>query len=375
MNQEEKNGRVEKEKILIVDDSLESINILMKHLGQDYKVVPAKNGKTALKLSQNLNAPDLILLDVVMPEMDGYEVCKALKNNPVTKDIPILFLTACDDVQNEIKGLELGAVDYITKPFSASILKARVKTHLELRKAREALKQQNEDLISAAQLKEDVERMTHHDLKTPLSALISAPALLMENSNLSLSELKLLKLMEQAAFDILNMVNMSLNLYKMEQNCYDYTPADLDLGAIILKIINELSVLIKGKNISLKIYQDDLLTEKPGFVLKGEQLLFYSMLSNLIKNALEASPKEQDVEIYLSNKPTPSFKIRNRGAVPAEIRETFFDKYSTSGKTNGTGLGTYSAALICKTIHGSIELNDLDSNFTSIVVNFPSLDS
>ena len=374
MKQEIKEDRVKKEKILIVDDSLESINILMKHLGHDYKVVPATNGKTALKLCHKSNAPDLILLDVVMPEMDGYEVCKALKRDPATEDIPVLFLTACDEVQNEIRGLELGAVDYITKPFSVAKLKARVKTHLELKKAREKLKIQNKELIKAAQLKEDVERMMHHDLKTPLNALVSVPAILIEDSTLSPSDVDLLKMMEQAAFDVLNMVNMSLNLYKMEQKIYDYVPVDLELGGIISKILNELTVLIEGKKISVKIEIDGVLSVKPKFSLKGERLLFYSMLSNLIKNAVEASPMEQEINIYLSKTPTPTFKIRNKGEVPSEMKGQFFKKYSTAGKVNGTGLGTYSAFLICKTISGNIKLDISESGYTSVSIEFPYTD-
>lgn len=366
----EKTGR---DKILIVDDSLESINILLKHLGSNYKVVPAKDGKTALDLCTRTSVPDLILLDVVMPEMNGYEVCEILKSNPETADIPILFLTACDDVENEIKGLKLGAVDYITKPFSTSILQARIKTHLELKKARQTLKKQNDELIEAARLKDDVERMAHHDLKTPLNALVSLPSLVMESPFLRKTDREVLKVMEQAAFDVLNMVNISLDLYKMEQGQYKYSPIDVNLKDIIQKILNELTVLIKGKHISFKYILNNQETALPEFLLKGETLLFYSMFSNILKNALEASPMGETITISFETEPCLTVKIRNKGEVAPEIRNTFFNKYTTHGKINGTGLGTYSAFLITQTIGGNIDLDTSESGHTSIMVTFPPL--
>ena len=122
-----------KPKILIVDDEASNIKILLQALQKEnYQVTIAKNGIQALERVYSQQPPDLILLDVVMPEMDGYEVCQKLKADQNTKEIPIIFITAMDEVANEARGLELGAVDYITKPFNPTIVRARVKTHLEL---------------------------------------------------------------------------------------------------------------------------------------------------------------------------------------------------------------------------------------------------
>jgi putative two-component system response regulator len=129
--------------VLIVDDERVNINVLVELLRSDYQVLAAKDGEQALKRVQGDNPPDLILLDVMMPGIDGYEVCRRLKETPATADIPIIFVTAMGDVENESFGLELGAVDYITKPISPAVVKARVRTHLSLRQAREDLKNQN----------------------------------------------------------------------------------------------------------------------------------------------------------------------------------------------------------------------------------------
>ncbi len=124
----------EQQKILVVDDERLNINVLVDLLKPDYKMMAAKNGEQALKAVRVANPPDLILLDIMMPEMDGYEVCRHLKADEATRDIPVIFITAMGETSDETKGLEVGAVDYITKPISPPIVQARVKTHLALKR-------------------------------------------------------------------------------------------------------------------------------------------------------------------------------------------------------------------------------------------------
>ncbi|MFT7618883.1 MAG: serine phosphatase RsbU (regulator of sigma subunit) [Planctomycetota bacterium] len=148
--------------ILAVDDAPENLDVVKGILVPEYSVKAAINGKMALKIAES-QQPDLILLDVMMPEMDGYDVCRELKKNPLTSHIPVIFLTAKDESEDEAAGLDLGAADYISKPVNPSILKARVKTHLALKRnmerlqsAYEVIKKQKdrmeEELILAAQI-------------------------------------------------------------------------------------------------------------------------------------------------------------------------------------------------------------------------------
>jgi len=130
----------DKQKILIADDERFNLNILVDILKQDYKVIVAKDGQQALERAMS-NLPDLILLDIMMPGIDGYEACKGLKNNEQTKDIPVIFITAMKEEGNEIKGFDLGAVDYITKPFQAAVVVARVKTQLKMKWQADMLRQ------------------------------------------------------------------------------------------------------------------------------------------------------------------------------------------------------------------------------------------
>jgi len=131
----------ESSRILVVDDSPENIQILAEALRDDYAVIAATNGYKALQLAKRTPRPDIILLDVVMPGIDGFEVCARLKAEADTKDIPVVFVTALSDAGNEAEGLAVGAVDYITKPINACLVKARVKNHLELKRHQDHLQE------------------------------------------------------------------------------------------------------------------------------------------------------------------------------------------------------------------------------------------
>src|SRR6266481_2848032 len=135
-------GPVEKKLVLVVDDAPANLQVVRSILKDDFKIRVATSGAKALELVKEKPQPDLILLDVTMPDMDGYEVCGILKATPESRDIPVIFLTGKTEADDETKGFDLGAVDYIHKPFLAAVVKARVHTHLMLREAREQLSRQ-----------------------------------------------------------------------------------------------------------------------------------------------------------------------------------------------------------------------------------------
>jgi len=132
------NSKTMKQRILVVDDAVENITALVALLKDDYMVTAAKNGHKALQMALK-NPPDLILLDIMMPEMEGYEVCRQLKKNDATKNIPVIFITGLSEAMDEVKAFNTGAADYITKPFNPIVVKARVSTHLLLKQKSDAL--------------------------------------------------------------------------------------------------------------------------------------------------------------------------------------------------------------------------------------------
>jgi len=150
--------------ILVVDDTPENINVLKGALIADYIIRSVFNGQAAIRAAQVKPYPDLILLDIMMPGMDGYEVCRILKADPATRDIPIIFITAKIEFEDELDGLKLGAVDYITKPFSLPIVQTRVKNHIALQSANRKLDEHNQILLRERKLIENVIiKMRHTD--------------------------------------------------------------------------------------------------------------------------------------------------------------------------------------------------------------------
>jgi len=154
---------LEKSTILVVDDALDNLTLIGELLKKEYHIKVANNGEKALKIAQSNTPPDLILLDIMMPKMDGYEVCKQLKSNPTTANIPVIFLTMKNEVEDEARGLGLGAVDYITKPISAAILMARVKTHITMQKMQDYLRNQN-SCLEAKAMQHDSEMIAIHNV-------------------------------------------------------------------------------------------------------------------------------------------------------------------------------------------------------------------
>ena len=358
-------------RVLLVDDVKTNVDILARTLKRLYKLSVALDGESALQSVQS-DPPDLILLDIMMPGMDGYEVCRRLKSAPETEDIPVLFVTAKDESSDKAAGFEIGAVDYITKPYDILEVKARVKTHLTLRHALQRVKAQNTELLEAAALREDVERISRHDLKTPLNALVGVPEIIAQEGNLNPHQRQMLSMIEQAGYQMIDMINRSLDLFKMERGTYEFTPEPVNLIQTVARILEETQRLAMGMGLTVSVtVNGNPVRESQVFTVEGEELLCYSLLANLLKNAMEASPKDGCVTVAFESGETALVRVHNSGTVPIKIRERFFDKYVTAGKQKGTGLGTYSAKLIAETQRGSIELEASDTEGTAVVVRLP----
>lgn len=362
-----------KKTILIVDDNASNLELLHKILAEKgYKVRAANSGAQALKSIQ-LQVPDLILLDIKMPGMDGYEVCRHLKeSDDASSEAPVIFISAMDAVDDIISGFEAGGVDYVKKPFNPREVLARVKTQLTIKDMQRKLQMQNRELLEASRLREEVELITRHDLKGPLTAILYNPKIIMQNGPLSEKQLMFLRLIEVAGHKMLDMINRSMDLFRMERGTYVLHAIQVNIVSIIQSIFSELANEAERKELTLQL----LLNGKPcgendKFCLQGEELLCYTMLDNLIRNAVEASDKGQSVTVSLNKSDYLEIIIENDSAVPEEIRSTFFDKLSTSGKKGGTGLGTYSARLSAETQGGTIELDTSDEEGTQITIRFP----
>jgi signal transduction histidine kinase len=236
------------------------------------------------------------------------------------------------------------------------------------------LRRQNEILLENSRLREDVERITRHDLKSPITAIINLPQLLIEKLDDRLDDeyRETLQLLEEQGYRMLDMVNLALDLYKMEEGTYVCRAAPVDLLKIIRKIRKETALLLTLKRIELRlVLEGSPAGDVDAFVARAEDLLCYSMFANLIKNAVEASPEDATITVACAYDDLAAIAIHNHGAVPAPIRERFFEKYATSGKDRGTGLGTYSAKLIAQTQGGSITMTTSEESGTTVTVHLP----
>ena len=362
------------DRILVVDDTIANIQLLGELLQKEgFQLNVAQNGKQALAAVTAM-PPDLILLDIMMPEMDGLETCRRLKANPETRDIPIIFLTARAEIDDIITGFKLGAVDYLTKPFKTEELFARINTRLDLRRSHKLIAQQNKELLEAAKLRDDVDLILRHDLKTPLNAILGYPQLILRKENLTEKGKQLVNNITDSGYRMLNMINLSLDLFKMERGVYQLKPVPVDILHIFDMIKKEVEGIVIGKFLEIKIESSGkpLKTEDDWIVL-GEELLCYSLLANLIKNAVEASTEKACVTINLTKKEVIEISINNKGMVPVEIHDVFFEKYVTFGKSSGTGLGTYSAKLITETQQGQISMTTSESEGTTLTVQLPGV--
>lgn len=224
-------------------------------------------------------------------------------------------------------------------------------------------RRQEETLRESVRLREEVERMSRHDLKTPLNSIIAVPKLLREARDLSADELQLLGIVERAGYRILNLVNLSLDLFRMEQGRYTFRAQAVEMGDLVAKVIDDLEGHAATKGVRIVV---DRAPE--ALYARAEELLCYSMLANLLKNAIEASPEGGEVTITLQSGPGVLVHVHNAGAVPESVRERFFDKYSTAGKPEGLGLGTYSALLMARVQEGNITMRTSEEEGTTLTV-------
>lgn len=225
-------------------------------------------------------------------------------------------------------------------------------------------------------LREDVERITRHDLKNPLGAVVGLTDILLEDPTLSEEQHGIIKVVQGAGYSMLNMINLSLHLYKMEQGTYAFNPQTVDLRHLVEKIGRELREVLHAKGLEL-VFSLAGGQELPVRVeVQGEEQLCYSMLFNLLQNAVEASPENATVDVtVIPNNKATRLEIRNQGAVPKALRTSFFDKYSTHGKPHGTGLGTYSARLFAEVQKGAVGSETADTpdrGWTMVWVELPT---
>lgn len=321
--------------ILVVDDTPVNLRLLAKILrAQGYKVLPARSGQVALQAIRS-NPPDLILLDIKMPGMDGYQVCQQLKEDPRTRHIPVIFISAMDDINDRLKGFEVGGVDYIGKPFQAEEVLARVHTHLTLYDLQRKLEAQNVQLEGALRLREDLANMIVHDMRNPL-AIISGFAYLLKARMTIPKYVEYIDAIRLQSDRLNGFLNDMLMLAKMESRQPVLTRALVDVKQLALETLEHHHVLAEARKIALAA----VLPEHT-FAVSLDVHLFQRVLDNLISNALKYAPSDSTVTLHIEDltaeQPTAPaapagavlrVRVLDKGpGIPEAYRERIFDKY------------------------------------------------
>jgi two-component system, sensor histidine kinase and response regulator len=284
MNEQKKSD--EQQIILIVDDTSLNVRLLGKILMKGpYELAIANSGEEALDMLKELN-PDLILLDIMMTGMDGFAVCKILKSSPKTEDIPVIFLTAKAEAEDIVKGFELGAVDYVTKPFNTTELLARVKTHLELKKAKDLLAKQNEKLKQLNELKNEFLGIAAHDLRNPIGSIMTTLSYILDylGGNLTEKQLKFLKNIEKSSIYMNGLLNDLLDLTAIESGKLKLTITEENYIDFLKENMQINQMVTDKKNISLDFICENTI---PNMLFDRSKIT--QVMNNLISNAVKFS--------------------------------------------------------------------------------------
>lgn len=358
--------------ILIVDDVPKNIQVLGTLLNKfECELAVAMNGQQALDTVKKI-MPDLILLDIMMPQMDGHEVCRRLKNDEVTKDIPIIFLTAKIETEDVVKGFELGAVDYVTKPFIGRELLARVKTHLDYVQIKKSLK----DEVAS---KNKFLSIISHDLRSSFGTVSSFVSLIKENRN-TLSEEEMddfLNDIDKTTRNTLELLENLLSWARAQTGIIKKQPKEFAIGRVINELVRASKKSSDKKAIQLTAeFGDDVSN------VFADKNMTSLILRNLLSNAIKFTTKNGTIQVKAENN-GENVKISvidtGVGIAPEKV-EKIFDidqKVSTYGTENeeGNGLGL----ILCREFviqnNGEIGIQSEENKGTNVWFTIPKFEN
>ena len=412
-----------KANILIIDDTIENLNLLIDILNQeDYTIRPAKSGKIGLQTIEK-EQPDIILLDVVMPEMDGFEVCRIIKSNPAYEKIPVIFISALDQNFDKVRAFELGAMDYITKPFNEKEVKKRIDTHIRMRSYQAELEQKNRELETALNLLNEkqaqliqYEKMASlgvltaglaHEIINPINYIHNSILALEKTSEEMLEYLSRFSDICSESFpgnDEIRLLNekIRLNYYRSTNNdlissvkeginrstniirsLHNFSHQDNEKKENVrIKECLDITLLLLAHSLAgitvIKKNLDDL----P--VIKGNPGRLSQLFMNLLTNAIDSFNEENnpDREQWISIHSTVAEKngkgylsitIEDNGnGIPPQIQHKIFDPFFTTKDVGkGVGLGLYIVMAIVKEHSGILEMESIEKKGTVFRVFLP----
>jgi len=364
----------DRKKIIVVDDNPENLNVLKNTMKELYMVYPCPSAAAMFDLLEHVQ-PELILLDVEMPEMNGYEAIKKLKNENKHKEIPVIFLTSMTDAQSELEGLSYGAVDYIRKPFVAPLLLQRIRTQLSIQEQQTEIKhlldlkteevkmreKAEQEAESASQAKGDFLSHMSHEIRSPLNAVIGMINIANEEKTIEGIKVYLEKA-GNAAKHVLGVINDILDMSKIEANKLELSDSEFDFPKMMTNIVDVTGIKAQEKHIQIVT---DISKDIPSVVVCDE-LRLAQVITNLMTNAIKFTPDNGKVQLNARKleEKEDEVKIRIEVAdsgigISPEQQAKLFSAYNQADRTiakqfGGTGLGLAISKRIIEMMQGTI---------------------
>ena len=356
-----------KDKILIVDDEPGNVFLLELMLEDKYELLKANNGQDAITITEQ-ELPDLILLDIMMPKMDGLAVCKKLFQDSKTKDIPVILVSAKTMDEDVEKGLDIGAVDYIKKPISSVDLKARIRTALKLKHREDELKKLNK-------LKTEFLQIVSHDLLSPFTGIVSTSQMLLNKdfgNPLNHIQRELLDIINNSANKQLRYVKDLLSLALKESDKFILEKEKISLKNLVDDVIKANKFAASQKDITL-------INSVPEEIeIYADPDIFIQVLNNLSINAIKFTYKDGKIQFLAENTDDYSLiKIKDtgKGMSPEKIKELLGKGkiYSTPGTEDepGTGLGITICKKIIEAHNGTITIESKEKKGSIFIISIP----
>ena len=351
--------------LLVVDDDASNRDVLSRRLErQGHHLRTASSGLEALQLMREARF-DLVLLDIMMPDMDGYEVLGKIKADEALRHVPVIMISAIDEVQSVVRCIEAGADDYLTKPFDPTLLRARVSASLEKKRGRDReavlyaqLQENYTRLQEVEKLRDDMRNMIVHDLRTPLTAVIAGVEMLGSHGELSELQRTMISIAAGGGRTLLGLINDLLDVEKMESGASLLQYTELSAAALVANAIDQVRTLAEMEETALV---SDVTDGLPPF--SGDRNKLSRTLVNLIANAIKFT-RAGTVSVRVSHDEPGHlrFAIRDTGTgIPPESFERIFEKFGQLGAGHrvGTGLGLAFCKLAVEAHGGSIAVESM----------------
>jgi two-component system, sensor histidine kinase and response regulator len=358
--------------ILIVDDTPINLRVIVESLeSQGYQIVVATRGEEALKRASYVQ-PDLILLDVMMPDLNGFEICRRLKAQPDTRDIPVIFMTSLASVDDKVTGFSVGALDYVTKPLHVEEVRARVDTHLRLRAMQKELEKQTEQLKAANEELEAFAYSVSHDLRAPLRAINGFARILEERCGPTLPPegIECLQKVQFASKRMDVLIQDLLSYARTGRGSIRAVPVPL------LPVIEDLECTF-GERLAATHARFEV--PQPLATPLGDPTLIEQILMNLLDNALKYRRRDTDLELKLTSTATAEhvlIQLADNGiGMPLEYQDKIFQVFRRLHHEHeypGTGIGLAIVAKATRAMGGDVTVESAPGQGSTFSVRLPA---